>query len=117
MVDYRGAYRRCTSDTISLSAEHLLLTESLPKKDSILIGTQAAPNSPGTMSAVSTMAGETDFSHVESGQESYVNQGLQAFARGAATAGEQVWSNVASPLLQRVGSAVRAPQRMLLLMR
>jgi len=89
-----------------LSAEHLLLTESLPKKDSILIGTQAAPNSPGTMSAVSTMAGETDFSHVESGQESYVNQGLQAFARGAATAGEQVWSNVASPLLQRVGSAV-----------
>jgi len=87
-----------------LAAEHLLLTESIPKKDSILIGTQAAPNSPGTMSAVSTMAGETDFSHTEVGQESYVNQGLNAFARGASTAGEQVWNNVAAPLIQRIGT-------------
>jgi len=88
-----------------LSAEHLLLTESIPRKDSILIGTQAAPNSPGTMSAVSTMSGDTDFSHVEAGQESHIQAGLNSFSRAAATAGEQVWNNVAAPLLQRVGSA------------
>lgn len=86
-----------------LSAEHLLLTESLPAKDSILLGTSAAPNSPGTMSAVSQMAGDTDFTHTEEGQESYINQGLDALSRGATTAGEQVWSTVAQPLLQRVG--------------
>jgi len=88
-----------------LSAEHLLLTESLPQKTSILIGTAAAPNSPGTMSAVSQMVGENDFTHTESGQESYISQGLNAFARGAATAGEQVYNNVAAPLLQRAGYA------------
>jgi len=88
-----------------LSAEHLLLTEALPKKDSILLGTQAAPNSPGTMSAVSTMSGEQDFTHVEAGQEAYVNQGLNALSRGAAVAGEQVWQNVAAPLLTRVAGA------------
>lgn len=88
-----------------LSAEHILHTESIPQKTSILIGTQAAPNSPGTLSAVSTMASETDFSHTEAGQESYVDRGLNALASGAATAGEQVFQNVAGPLLQRVGSA------------
>lgn len=88
-----------------LSAEHLLLTESLPKKNSILIGTQAAPNSPGTMSAVSTMSGETDFTHTEAGQDSYIQQGLSSLQRGAQVAGERVFQNVAVPLLQRVGNA------------
>jgi len=87
-----------------LSAEHLLLTESIPRKDSILIGTQAAPNSPGTMSAVSTMLGETDFSHVEAGQDSHISAGLNSLSRAAATAGAQVWNNVAAPLLQRAGN-------------
>ena len=88
-----------------LSAEHLFMSESIPKKDSLLIGTQAAPNSPGIMSAVSTMQGDTDFSHVEAGQESHIQAGLNSLSRAAATAGEQVWSNVAAPLLQRVGTA------------
>jgi len=88
-----------------LSAEHLLMTEALPKKDSILLGTQAAPNSPGTMSAVSTMLGDTEFSHTEAGQDSYINQGLSHLSNAAATAGEQVWTNVAAPLLQRVAAA------------
>jgi len=87
-----------------LSAEHLLMTENIPKKTSIIIGTAAAPNSPGTMSAVSSMVGDIDFGHTEAGQDSYVSQGLASFARGAATAGEQVWSNVAQPLLQRAGN-------------
>jgi len=86
-----------------LSAEHLLLTESLPQKNGILIGTAAAPNSPGTISAVSAMSSQQDFSHTEAGQDTYINQGLNAIARGATTAGEQTFNNVAVPLLQQVG--------------
>lgn len=105
--------------SIPLSAEHLLLTESLPKKDSILIGSQAAPNSPGVMSAVSTMSGEVDFTHTEATQDGYIAQGLESFGRGAAQAGEAAWNNVAVPLLQRVGqvagtAAARTAAQMLM---
>jgi len=88
-----------------LSAEHLLMTEAIPKKSSILFGTQAAANSPGTMSAVSSMIGSTDFGHTEVQQESFINQGLQNLSEGAAVAGRQVWDQVAQPLLQRIGGA------------
>lgn len=87
-----------------LSAEHLLMTENIPKKTSMILGTPAAPNSPGTMSAVSSMVSDIDFGHTESGQDGYISQGLSSLARGAATAGEQVWNNVAQPLLQRAGN-------------
>lgn len=93
------------SGSTPLSAEHVLHTESLPRKDSILLGTQAAPNSPGVMSSVSTMSGDQDFTHTEAGQETYVQQGLEAFGRGAAQAGEQAWNGVALPLFQRIGYA------------
>jgi len=89
----------------AISFEHILLSESLPKKDAFILGTPAAPNSPGTMSAVSQMTGEGDFVHTEAGQESYISQGLDAFTRGAAQAGSQVFSNVAVPLLERIGRA------------
>lgn len=88
-----------------ISVEHLLLSEMLPRKDSFILGTQAAPNSTGTMSAVSTMVGEIDFAHTEAQQESYIQQGLNELSRGAAIAGAQVWNNVAAPLLQRAGYA------------
>lgn len=88
-----------------LSAEHLLLTEAIPKKNSVLFGTQAAANSPGTMSAVSSMIGSTDFGHTEVQQDSFINQGLQNLSEGAAVAGRQVWDQVAQPLLQRLGGA------------
>lgn len=88
-----------------LSAEHLLLTEAIPKKNSVLFGTQAAANSPGTMSAVSSMIGSNDFGHTEVQQESFINQGLQNLSEGAAVAGRQVWDQVAQPLLQRLGGA------------
>jgi len=90
---------------VSLSAEHLILTEALPKKNSVIMGTPAAPNSPGTMSAVSSMVGDIDFGHTESQQESYINQGLEHLSQGARVAGEQVFQNVAVPLLQRAGYA------------
>jgi len=90
----------------TLSFEHLLLSEGLPQKNGVIIGTPAAPNSPGTMSAVSSMVGAQDFTHTEAGQDSYVAQGVQAFSAGARTAGEQVFEQVAVPMLQNFGYRV-----------
>jgi len=95
-----------TSATTPISFEHLLLTECLPRKDAWILGTQAAPHSPGTMSAVSVMTGEHDFAHTEAQQDTYIQEGLRAFERGASVAGERVWNDVAAPLLQRFGNAV-----------
>jgi len=95
-----------TSATTPISFEHLLLSECLPRKDAWVLGTQAAPNSPGTMSAVSVMTSETDFAHTEAQQDTYIQEGLRAFERGAAVAGERVWNDVAAPLLTRFGNAV-----------
>lgn len=88
---------------VPLSFEHILLTEALPKKNAFILGTQAAPNSPGTMSAVSSMSSSTGFTHTEAGQESYINQSLTALSEGASVAGERVFNNVAVPLMQQVG--------------
>jgi len=95
-----------TTATVPISFEHLLLTECLPRKDAFILGTQAASNSPGTMSAVSVMTSETDFAHTESQQDTYIQEGLRSFERGAAVAGERVWNDVAAPLLSRFGTAV-----------
>lgn len=87
-----------------LSVEHLLVSEGIPQKSGVIIGSVAAPNSPGTMSAVGTMSTEQTPFHTEAEQDSYIQRGVDAIARGAAAAGEQVYSNVAIPLLERVGS-------------
>lgn len=88
-----------------LNAEHILHSELLPQKDGFVIGTPAAASSPGAMSVVSQMQGETDFSHTEAEQESYIQRGMNEISRGASVAGEQVFVNVAAPLLNRVGQA------------
>jgi len=88
-----------------LSFEHILHSEGLPKKEGVFVGSTAAPNSPGIMSAVSSMQTETDFAHTEAEQDSYISQGASAFARGAAQAGSNVYNNVAIPLLERIGGA------------
>jgi len=93
-----------TNTTAScLSVEHILHSEAIPKKDSFILGSAAAPNSPGTMAAVSTMTGESDFSHTEAGQESYIAQTLGAFVDGARNAGENVMSEVVLPVAQHAG--------------
>ncbi|AXH77502.1 MAG: capsid protein [Cressdnaviricota sp.] len=94
---------QATTTVSPISFEHLLLSEMLPAKTSFLLGTSAAPNSPGTMSAVSAMQSETDAMHTEAEQESYIQRGVDAFSRGAQTAGADVFNNVAEPLLERFG--------------
>lgn len=88
-----------------LSFEHILHTEMIPKRTAFVLGTQAAPNSPGTMSAVSTMQSSTEFTHTEAEQDGYIAQGLRELDRGARVAGNQIWESVAVPLLQRAGGA------------
>jgi len=89
------------ANSTPISVEHILHTEAIAKKDALIIGTPAAANSPGIMSSVSSMSGQTDFSHTEAAQDSYFQQGLQVLASAASEAGNQVFNNVAMPLLAR----------------
>jgi len=88
-----------------LSFEHLLISEGIPKRDGVFIGSQAAPNSPGAIAATASAIAQTEPFHSEAEQDSYINQGLRAMAQGAAQAGEAVFNNVALPLLRQVGYA------------
>jgi len=88
-----------------LSVEHILHTEGIPDKNGVIIGTTAAPNSPGAMSAISSAQTETEFSHTEAEQGNYIQQGVDALARGGAEAGTYVFNEVALPLLRRYGQS------------
>jgi len=87
----------------ALSIEHLLMTEFIPDKKGVLIGTQAASNSPETMSAVAEVSTTQTPFHTEAEQDSYIQRGVNAVAQGAAQHGEAVFQQVAVPLLQRAG--------------
>ena len=89
-----------------LSVEHTLLSEGIPDKNGVIIGTQAAPNAPGILSSVSTMQTETGFTHTEAEQESYIARGVESLVRGAQNEGAAAFEEVAIPLLQRVGGSV-----------
>lgn len=87
-----------------LSCEHLLLSEGIPKKDGVIIGTVAAANSPATLSAVSSLSTVQEPFHTEAEQDSYIQRGVNAVAQGAAQHGENMFQSVAIPLLQQVGA-------------
>lgn len=89
----------------ALNFEHLLMSECIPRKESFIIGSQAAPNSPATMQAVGGMVSSTDFAHTESGQGQHIQQAVDALARGASAAGAAVVENVAIPIAERLGGA------------
>jgi len=89
-----------------LSVEHLLITEGIPKRTALLIGTQAASNSPGIMSAVNHVSVNAEPFHNESEQESYVGNLLNQLGEGAVEAGAQVYQEVVLPLAAKVGRVV-----------
>lgn len=89
----------------ALSFEHLLLTEGIPKYDAAIVGTQAAPNQPDVLSAVSSMQTESEPFFNAQDQESYYQRSLAALQQGAAAAGEVAFNNVAVPLMQRFAYA------------
>lgn len=101
-----------TSSTV-LSVEHLLMSEGIPKKDGVIIGTTAAANSPETISAVGELSVRQEPFHTEAEQEGYIQRGINAVAQGAAAHGENLFQQVAVPLLQRTGQyAVNAAVNM-----
>jgi len=87
-----------------LSFEHLLLSEGIPKYDAAIVGSQAAPNVPGVISAVSSLQTSTEPFHTEAEQESYIARGAEALAQGANAAGERAFTEIGVPLLQRAGA-------------
>lgn len=89
-----------------VSIEHILLSEMIPRKDSFVLGTTAAPNSPATLGAVGAMVSNTDFAHTEDEQESYANRAVEELKRGAMAQGERIFENVAVPVAQRIGAGV-----------
>lgn len=91
------------SQSAVVSVEHILLSEMIPKKNSFILGTTAAPNSPATMGAVGAMVSDQDFAHTEDEQDSYMQRGVDALKRGASAAGERVFENVAVPVAERIG--------------
>jgi len=97
-----------TPATTCLSFEHLLLSEGIPQRNGVFVGSQAAANSPATLAAVSSAQSGIDPFHNESQQDSYMNQGMSALASGAAAAGELVFNTIALPLLEKVGFATVA---------
>lgn len=87
----------------ALSVENLLLSEGIPDKEGVIIGTQAAPNAPSILSAVSSAQTETSGIHTEAEQESFIARGVDAIARGAAEQGAAAFEQIGIPLLNRVG--------------
>jgi len=86
-----------------LSVEHLLITEGIPKRTGVLIGTQAAASSPGIMSAVNHVSVNSEPFHNEAEQQGYVGGLLNTLADGAMEAGAQVYQEVVVPLAARAG--------------
>lgn len=86
-----------------ISAEHLLMSEGIPQKDSPIIGTPAAASSPGTLQATSDMQSRSEPFHTEAEQEGYIQRGVNAFAQGVAEQGDRLYDRVGVPLLNAVG--------------
>lgn len=89
-----------------LSVEHLLMTECQPQKSAFILGTQAAPYSPGLMSATSTMVSEGDFAHTEAEQDTFVGRGLNHLVNGLASGGRQIFNQYAPSVLNALGHRV-----------
>lgn len=84
-----------------LSVEHLLMSEGIPDKEGVLIGTQAATANSGVMAAANHVSTTVEATHTEAEQESYISRGIQAAAEGAFAAGKTAFEQVGLPLLSR----------------
>jgi len=89
--------------TTVISAEHFLMSEGIPDKNSPIVGTPASIASPGIMAATSDMQSHIDGIHTEQEQDGYITRSANALIAGAAAQGEAVFDNVAIPVLQAVG--------------
>lgn len=86
-----------------LSVEHLLLTECQPQKSAFILGTQAAPYSPGLMGATSSMVSEGDFAHTEAEQDGFVAKSVNHLVNGLVEQGTHLYNEYAPPVLNAIG--------------
>lgn len=92
-----------TSGTL-LNIEHLLSTEAIPKRGSVLSGSPAATNSQVLMSGASSVSSQHSASHTEAEQDSYIQQGARIFSRAVERAGASAWDAYARPVLNELGN-------------
>lgn len=86
-----------------LSVEHLLLTECQPKKDAFILGSQAAPYSPGLLSATATMVAASDVGHTEAEQDSYVSKNISNLVDGLQSGGREILNQYGPAVMRAAG--------------
>jgi len=88
-----------------LSVEHLLITEATPNVSGAVSGTTAAPGNNNILNGVGHMSANTDFTHTETTQNSYMSQALGAFTQAAADQTSEYVSNLAANFGANAGRA------------
>lgn len=78
LIAFEGA-----ATTTPISIESVLHQEGIPKNSSFLHGSVAARFDPSLLTATQNMIAQTDVTHTEDQQDSYVSQALNAAASGA----------------------------------
>jgi len=88
-----------------VNVEWIYHSECVPKSTGVASGTPAAPFNSSVMSGTSNMVANTDLTHTEVNQLSYVNQARQMFYQGAGQASSDIFSNYIAPAISRAGYA------------
>jgi len=82
----------------------ILHHESIPKQDSVLMGSTAAAFAPSIIGGASHMVANTDFSHTEDQQQNYISNSLStALQAGASRAGNIAMERVILPAAESLG--------------
>lgn len=77
----------CPVSSAIVSAEHMLLSEAIPSKDAVIVGTTAAPNNPDILSATSSMQSNTEGIHTENEQDNHFRESLGELKKSATEQG------------------------------
>ncbi|AXH74166.1 MAG: capsid protein [Cressdnaviricota sp.] len=83
--------------SIPLSYEVILHLEGIPKSTGVLAGSTAAPLNNTILGATAHMVANTDFSHTEEQQESYMNRALSAASQGLGQASRVTFERFVLP--------------------
>jgi len=88
-----------------LNIEWVYHSECVPKFAGVATGSPAAPFNPTVMSGTSNMVANTDLTHTEVNQASYVQQAQEAFSQGVGQASTDIFNNYVAPAAARAGYA------------
>lgn len=94
------------TNTQPISIELVLHTEAIPKFSAVLSGSTAAPLDNGILGATAHMVANSDFSHTEEQQDSYMNRALGAATEGLGQAGRVAFERIILPGIQSAAYGV-----------